>query len=192
LALPDGDLSGLALNTNLTGLSGSIANATVSLNISGGFNGDLYLYLAGPSGGFVTLLNRVGVARGNAVGYSDTGFNLKFDDSTSFENIHFYQNSSYTLNGSGQLTGTWATDGRNIDPLATPAVFDATQPSLFLDSFNGTDPNGTWTLFIADLSNGGQSTLVSWGLSIVTVPEPSMYALMGIGFALFLARKRLN
>jgi len=92
------------------------------------------------------------------------------------------------LNGGGQLTGTWATDGRAIDPLSDPAVFDTTPPTSLLGSFNQTDPNGTWTLFLADLSGGGQSTVVNWGLSIQTVPEPSAGALLGMGILLVLRK----
>jgi hypothetical protein len=40
------------------------------------------------------------------------------------------------------------------------------------------NPNGTWTLFLADESaGGGQSSLVSWSLSISAVPEPTNVAL---------------
>jgi hypothetical protein len=75
-------------------------------------------------------------------------------------------------------------DGRNIDPLySAPSLFGSTAPSALLGSFNGTDPNGGWTLFLADLSVGAQSQLVSWSLDIITVPEPSVWALgiMGLG-----------
>jgi len=48
-------------------------------------------------------------------------------------------------------------------------------------SFNGLNPNGTWTLFFADLSGGDASTLVSWGLDIAAVPEPTTWALVGFG-----------
>ena len=47
----------------------------------------------------------------------------------------------------------------------------------FAAAFNSADPNGTWTLFLADLSGGDQSSLVSWGLNISVVPEPVTYAL---------------
>ncbi|HEY2329547.1 MAG TPA: hypothetical protein VGI63_07010 [Verrucomicrobiae bacterium] len=118
--------------------------------------------------------------------YDDTGFDATFDDSASYDNIHFYKNFDYGLNG-GQLTGTWSSDGRAVDPMADPAVIGATQPSAFLSSFDGANPNGNWTLFAADLSGGGQSSIVNWGLSIETVPEPSTRALFGISLAVFLA-----
>jgi subtilisin-like proprotein convertase family protein len=59
-----------------------------------------------------------------------------------------------------------------------------------LSSFNGMDPNGQWTLFIADTSAGGEGTLVNWGMQITTVPEPSMAALIAVfGFS-YLLKKR--
>jgi subtilisin-like proprotein convertase family protein len=182
-AVPDGNPSGIALNTNLTGVNGSIASLTVSLDISGGYNGDLYAYLRGPNGGFSVLLNRTGVTAGNSLGYDDSGFDVTFADSAA-GNIHLYQEPTYNLNGGGQLTGDWQPDGRAIDPLSNPSLFDATQPTSLLNSFGGTDANGKWTLFLADLSGGGQSIIVNWGLNLETVPEPSACALLGIGIFL--------
>jgi hypothetical protein len=55
------------------------------------------------------------------------------------------------------------------------------------------NPNGTWTLFIADLSGGEQSTLVSWSLDITAVPEPVNVALgifAGVFLVVILARSR--
>ena len=49
--------------------------------------------------------------------------------------------------------------------------------SAYLNAFNSLDPNGTWTLFIADLSSGDTSTLVSWELDITAIPEPAHWAL---------------
>jgi hypothetical protein len=45
-------------------------------------------------------------------------------------------------------------------------VTDLDPRTAFLSSFKGLDPNGEWTLFVADLSAGNISTLVSWGLNI--------------------------
>ncbi|MCX6894794.1 MAG: PEP-CTERM sorting domain-containing protein, partial [Verrucomicrobia bacterium] len=49
--------------------------------------------------------------------------------------------------------------------------------------------NGTWTLFLADMSGGDVSTLVSWGLNVSVVPEPTTWAL--IGFVALLAGGKL-
>ena len=42
------------------------------------------------------------------------------------------------------------------------------------------DPNGLWTLYLADVSPLGESTLVSWGLTI-NVPEPGSAMLVLVG-----------
>ncbi len=194
--IPQGDPSGLSLIEDLTGMDGVIDNVTVALDISGGFNGDLYAYLRGPDSGFAVLLNRVGVTSGNGFGYSDTGFDVTFNDSVSYDNIHSYQNSAYSLNSAGQLTGTWSSDGRDIDPQSAPSLFDTTLPTATLESFNGTDPNGIWTLFLADLSSGGQSTVVNWGLSIGTAPEPSpepsTCSLLIVGITVLLGARKFS
>lgn len=176
-SVPDGNTSGLAVSTNLSGMSGNISSVTVSLNISGGYNGDLYAYLAGPNGGFSVLLNRVGVSNSaSAFGYSDAGFNITLSDSAA-NSVQYYQSYSPTFSG-GQLTGLWQPEGVNIDPQSSPTTFFNSPQTAMLSSFGGTDPNGAWTLYIADLSAGGQSTLLNWGLDIVTVPEPASYALI--------------
>jgi subtilisin-like proprotein convertase family protein len=188
-AIPDADPNGFAVTANLTGISGTIINLTVSLDITGGFNGDLYAYLAGPNGGFVVLLNRPGVTgTGSAFGYADAGFNVTFDDSAANGSIHYYQNIIQP-NG-GQLTGIWQPDGANIDPQSSPSAFLTAGQTAMLASFNGNDPNGAWTLFLADLSAGGQSTFVSWGLTISTVPEPGSMALVGFSLCFLVAARK--
>ena len=176
--IPDGNPNGMALATNLAGMSGTINNVTASLNISGGYNGDLYAYLVGPNGGFAVLLNRVGVSNStSAFGYSDSGMNVTFSDSAA-NDIHYYQNvGGYSLTGT-----TWQPDGINIDPQSDPNAFSSAPQTAMLSSFDNDNPNGQWTLFLADLSSGGQATIVSWSLDIVTtVPEPSVCALIGLG-----------
>ena len=188
--IPDGNPTGLASSTNWTGISGTIATVTITLDITGGFNGDLYAYLAGPAGGFAVLLNRTGLTSGNPFGYGDTGFSITLSDGSS--NIHNYQLGSPSIDGSGQLTGIWSPDGRNIDPQSAGSLFDSTTPTAGFNTFSGFTANGAWTLFVADLSGGGQGTLVSWGLTVVTVPEPQTWVLVasGVGMLLALNRRR--
>ena len=177
--VPDGSASGLANNQTFVGMAGTITNVTLGLNLTGGFNGDLYVYLR-HGDVFSVLLNRTGVGGTDPYGSADSGFNVTFSLSAA-DNIHFYQNLAYDLNGDGQLTGAWQPDGRAIDPQSSPSIFDSTSPSATLDLFNGTNPNGTWTLFLADLSNGAQSELIGWNLQITTVPEPPAWALLAMG-----------
>jgi hypothetical protein len=49
----------------------------------------------------------------------------------------------------------------------------------FQSTFGDLDPNGSWTLYFADLSSGDQTTLNGWSLNITAVPEPVESALVG-------------
>ena len=195
-AIPDANPVGITSSLTVSGMSGSTTNVTVNLDITGGFSGDLYAYLISPTGTMVILVNRTGESSGNYFGYSDAGFNVTFD-AASANNIHNYQTlGGYPgdLNGSGQLTGTWATDSRTVNPLGTPTAFDANPTGNTLLNLDGANPNGVWTLFVADLAGGGQSTLVSWSLSVVTVPEPQTWTIFGGGLAAgwLMIRRRRN
>jgi subtilisin-like proprotein convertase family protein len=162
--VPIGNPSGWSDTETLSGLTGnSILNLTVGLQISGGYNGDLYAYLSDGSG-FCVLLNRVGATSGNPFGYGDSGLNVTFSDSASNGDIHNYQNvpgyAASIANGSA-----WQPDGRTASPFT---AVDTDPRSAFLSSFDGQNPNGPWTLFVADLSLGAASTVESWGLTIET------------------------
>src|SRR5206468_6205253 len=111
--IPDGNPTGWSDTRSVSVSDHYITEVHVGLNISGGYNGDLYGYLS-HNGVLVPLLNRVGVQSGDAFGYGDTGFNVTLSDSGTYD-IHFYGNHSPSFS-SGQLTGTWQADGRNIDP----------------------------------------------------------------------------
>ena len=197
LTIPDASASGVTIATNLSGMSGAISNITLSLNISSAagstaYNGDLYAYLVGPNGGYAVLLNRTGVGTGNAFGYNNAGFNVTFD-MYSANSIHFYQNFGPNIVG-GQLTGTWLPDGRAIDPQSLPGAFDAAG-TADLSSFVGTDPNGTWYLYFADMAGGNTAQVTSWSMVIqtVAVPEPSAWALMGVAaVALVTVRRKFS
>lgn len=175
--IPDGNVTGWSDTRTISDISGddTILDVNVRLEISGGFNGDLYGYLVHGSG-FAVLLNRVGRTSGNAFGYSDAGMAVTFNDqATETTDIHLYQTvSGYSISGFAQ----WRPDGRNVDPAT---VLDTDSRSALLSSFNSLGANGNWTLFLADVSSGAQSTVVSWGLDIEVVPEPVNVALAGFG-----------
>jgi subtilisin-like proprotein convertase family protein len=195
--IPDGNPNGILEQLNVSGVDGTIDSIQVNLNILGGYNGDLYAYLAGPQGQTAILLNRPGLTAGDPFGYSDTGFDITLDDNVGLiPNIHYYENGgySYSVNGNDQVTGTWGSDGINIDPQSAPETFDNTTPSANLTLFDGGDANGTWNLFIADMvPGGGTANLIDFGVVITATatPEPSVLAL-GIlgGAALFFIRRR--
>jgi subtilisin-like proprotein convertase family protein len=166
--IPDANVNGYQSTLNFNdSYYNNVLDVNVKLNISGGYNGDLYIYLTHDSG-FSVLLNRSGRTAFNSFGYGDAGFNITLDDSASTD-IH-----AYGGNGGAQLTGTYQPDARNSDPAT---VIQLAPRNAFLNAFNGLNPNGTWTLFAADMSGGDVSTLVSWELDITAVPEPTTVAL---------------
>jgi subtilisin-like proprotein convertase family protein len=178
-AIPDGQTTGLSDTRTLSfsdPLFTSVGSVQVTLTIANGYNGDYYAYLVHDNA-FAVLLNRVGRAAGNLFGYSDAGMSVTL--SAEGEDIHRYQ--SFTLiPEEGTLTGTWAPDNRESDPLY---AMDTDERTTLLDSLVGTDPNGAWTLFLADVDFGQQGTLVQWGLVITAIPEPSSWALLMLGGA---------
>jgi subtilisin-like proprotein convertase family protein len=141
-----------------------LTDVNVTLKINGTFNGDLYAYLVHRSG-FSVLLNRVGKRAGDPLGYSDDGVDIKLDDQAASD-VHVYRlaiSGNHTTPLVGPLTGSWKPDGRLVDP---DLVLDTDPRTELLSSFNGENPTGDWTLFVADLSAGDVSTLVSWGLEL--------------------------
>ena len=168
--IPDNNASGLAFGFTVTTPFSSLDSVVVTLTISGGYNGDLYAYLSHGSG-FAVLLNRVGVTGSDPLGYSDSGFNVTL--SPGGTDIHQYRTTLGGAPPGGVLTGNWGADGRLLPT-------DVTRANT-LDVFNGANPNGDWTLYFADRSPIGISTLNSWSVGIEAVPEPANIALAVFG-----------
>lgn len=156
LTIPDNDPNGVANTISLSTPITSIASLSMTLNIAGGYNGDFYAYLRHGVSGFAVLLNRAGQTGANPFGYGDSGFNVTLSDLAPNGDIHAYANVADPAGGT--LTGLWQPDGRH-DSLSSAR-------GAMLSSFNGLDPNGEWTLFVADLSSVGIGTLANWSLTI--------------------------
>lgn len=180
-AVPDDSPTGLSDTRTITGspILG-ITRVDLRLQFSGGWNGDLYAYLS-HSSGFVIALNRPGKTLLNAIGSGSSGLNITLSD--------FAASDIHTgIPGSGLVTGSWQPDARNVDP---DLVLDSSPRTVFFSSFNGLSADGSWTLFTADMSSGDQSTLVSWGLTILGTPEPSRAMLLMLGsLGLMMHRRR--
>lgn len=177
--IPDETASGYA-STLEVGSIGAPASVSVSLNLSvpageTGWLGDLYVYVQHGSD-LAVLLNRVGRTAENPTGYDDSqNAALTFTDSAINGDIHQYRltlagNSAAPL--AGPLTGVWSPDGRNRDP---GLVLDTDARSALLGGLALGDAGGSWRLFLADLSGGGQHQLDSWAIrfELASVPEPA-------------------
>jgi hypothetical protein len=170
--IPDANPNGISSTINVSGALPTIIDVNVTINVSGGFNGDLYAYLS-YNGILVPLLNRVGTSLSDPFGYSTAGFNnITLDDQAANGNIH------------------------NVPAPVSGYSYQPDSGSSSLGNFNGANPNGTWTIFFADLASGGgssPSTLVSWSLDITAVPEPVNVALGifgGVFLVVIVARSR--
>ena len=194
LLIPDNNAAGVmdAIEVEMP-LADNIIDISVSLNIASAdvndpaFNGDFYVYLQyafGADQHLAVLLNRVGTLDlDNSFGYNDPGLNVTFNLNGS--DIHYYRQHTPTYDASGRLLGEWSADGR----LMTPPDTD-TARSAGLDGFLGMNPNGTWSLFAADLSAGGQGLLNEWMMTLVATPEPGTGSLLLLGWFLLHILKR--
>ena len=167
--VPDNNFSGW-VNSQTVNEVGTITPGSllVSLDLSGGWNGDLYAYLVHDTG-FAVLLDRVGYT-GSGYGYGTAGMDVWLTDSAGLGNI--------------EITPVPVADG----------TYSRNGYAGNLSSFDNLNANGTWTLFIADLSSGGLTTVNNWGLQmdIVAVPEVETWiaaALAGAFGAFWLNRQ---
>ena len=74
----------------------------------------------------------------------------------------------------------------DLTPTLQGQVLDQNFPTTFTvdltDHFDASNPNVVWTLFFADSSAAGQTTLSSWNLYVTSeVPEPITWALIIFG-----------
>lgn len=187
-AIPDNDPMGLQDTQTLSGFTDVIGSLEVRLTLTGdplAYNGDFFVSLQCANGGYAVLLNRVGRTESDPLGYGENGFDITF--SLFASDIHLYQSYSPSYDGTGRLTGSWSPDGRDVDP---DSVLDVDLRTVNLDQFFGIDPNGDWTIFVADMNGNGTATLDSWGLNIVPIPEPATLALLILGAGALARRRR--
>lgn len=136
----------------VSGFQGTIGRLVVRLNsVSHGYPDDLDILLVGPGGQRVMLM-------------SDAGTDLDLDQ------VHLtFQDGAPALPANAQIiTGTYApTDYASADTLPAPAP--GRPYSASLAAFNGTDPNGTWSLFVAD--DGGSEAGSLYGFTLIITPQ---------------------
>ena len=126
-SIPDGNPTGVTFTGTYDQAAAgfTVSSLTISLNISGGYNGDLYAYLVAPNGTLVLLMNQPGVAV-NGFGASGAGMNITLQDVGAANGNIQNETSGSVLSGSYNAAGS-------------------------LSGFNGSVADGTWTLYFADL-----------------------------------------
>ena len=181
LPVPDNSPIGLSITFPVTSTIVSITELSVILDISGGWAGDMYCYLTHDSG-FSVLLNRPGRSLSVPDGSGATSLLVSFADN-GLSDIHT------GIADDGDVTGIFQPDARTVDP---DNSVDTSPRTAFLSSFNGLDPNGLWSLYVADLATGDTMILNSFALNIMgnAIPEPSVSLLAAAGAGLVLRRRR--
>jgi hypothetical protein len=185
-AIPDGSPTGITFShTTTTGDANFINGVDVHLTLSGGYNGDLYGYLVfqAADNSITTtalLLNRVGRTGLADPGYSTGGMSVILSSGAGLAgNIH--DAATPVTSTFGTRSTYYAADTRTTLPQGDfTGVTPAGSGLSGFDSYTH-DANGTWTLFLADMSGGEVTTLVSWGLDVSVVPEPATWALLLFG-----------
>ena len=170
ITVPDGNAAGITSTISVGSLGNVLNSVSLTLNISGGNDGDLYAYLS-YNGTSVVLLNRPGLAGDPAgIGYTTAGYNNVTLSDGGYANINVTQNP---------------VTGGTYNPAGTGGVI--------FGNYDGVNPNGNWVLFISDLSGGDVSfsQLDSWSLTFNAVPEPVNVAL-GVFAAALLAMSGLR
>ena len=189
LAAPDNSALGCSDALSVSGMEGVIDSISVSLDISAmegdyAYNGDLYLYLS-HGDDLAVLLNRVGKTSSNPWGYGDNGMDVTFVNDSYITGLGgVMEDFDIHTHSVSEALDFYVADGRATDP---DSVLDTDTRSATLDEFAGTDANGEWTLFAADMNQGGLARVNNWSLNIISVPEPaviSLISMFGIGAVL--------
>lgn len=176
--VPDNSIIGLTDTRVVTSDVTSMSSVIVTLNITGGWAGDLYAYVVHDSG-FAVLLNRPGRTAANLLGNPAAGFQVVFDDGAATD-IHLAPADT------APLAGTFQPDGRTANPAT---VTNLSPRSAMLNSFNGLPAAGTWSLFVADVAAGDEAVLQSWSIEIAGIPEPGASVLCLAGACLLMCRR---
>jgi hypothetical protein len=142
-------------NVNVTGFGGVVSSMTVTLSNYTHFSpDDVGVLLVGPTGGKTLLM-------ANAGGSSSlNNVILTFDDAAtnSLPDATTFGSGSYKPTSYGALP-----------PFPSPAPAGPYSNSLSV--FNGTDPNGTWSLYVIDDSSPGAGTVQGgWSMSFRIAP----------------------
>ena len=149
---------------DVSGLSGTIEAIKVSLhNVSHTYPSDLDVLLVGPDGESLILMSDAGGA--NA--FVDVG--LEFDD-----------DASRVLAAAGPITaGVYRPTNYDADD-SFPNAPELANHGLALDVFAGTDPNGTWSLYVVDDEDFDSGEIAGgWSLVIEATPETTAWKPQG-------------
>jgi uncharacterized repeat protein (TIGR01451 family) len=148
-------------------VTGLVTRVEVTLsNLSHKFPDDLDILLVSPTGTRVMLMSDCGG------GFSVTNLVLTFSDSNGLANL---PDASALRSGTSKPT-----DYEPGDTMPPPAPGGV--PASSLAALNGSDPNGVWSLFVADDALGDDGLLAGgWSLRLTTVEPAGPLVDLGMG-----------
>lgn len=166
-------------NINVTGMSGTIATVTVTLNnVSHDYIQDMSVLLQAPNGKSLLLQS------GAADGYSVSNITYTFSDAASSQFSATLPLTSGTYKPTAYFWDMFPSPAPFTPPGVStyniPGPFNAGLPlSTLTSTFGGGAPNGTWKLWVADFSAGGDPGLINggWSINITTTTAPPSYTL---------------
>lgn len=141
----------------VSGVAGSISDVNVTLNgFSHASTTDVDFLLVGPDGQQATILSDASSST------PPIAANLTLDDDTAVSLGNPIASGTYRPENQDKFT----------DPFPAPAP--VTTGTSRLSIFDGTDPNGTWKLYVTDDTEGARGEVSGWSLQISSsTPTPA-------------------
>lgn len=168
IAIPDGALTGgpatpYPSNIFVSGLTGAVSKVTLTLNnLTDTRPDDLDMLLVGPNGAKFVVMSDVGGQ--TAVG----NITLTLDDAAA----SLLPDATPLTTGAFRPTAVNFGSGAMFPAPAPGAPYSFAQPfgaATFATSFGGSNPNGTWSLYVVDdATGGGAGSIASACLSFIT------------------------
>jgi subtilisin-like proprotein convertase family protein len=155
VAIPDGSATGVNVPLTISGFNGTLAdlnlrfdgsqctaaaNAT-TVGLAHDYVGDLVVKLTSPQGTTVTLMNRPGGASNSGRNFCQTVLD---DDAANATSIQLVSSSAASTIG--------------------PPYVGTYRPANPLSAFDGENPNGTWTLNVADVDTTASGSVRGFSL----------------------------
>jgi subtilisin-like proprotein convertase family protein len=137
----------------VSGVTRAVAKVTVRLRLTHDEPADIDAMIVGPRGQAVMLMSDVGDAP------LTTTTTLTFDDAAAGALPDAIADGTFRPTNE---------DGGSADSFPPPA--QAVAPGGALSVFKGTDPNGTWSLYVVDDSPIDSGQISSWTLSLTNAP----------------------
>ena len=157
ITIPDsGPATPYPSTCEVSGRTGVVTEVLMSLDgLSHAYPDDIDILLVGPGGQNATVMSDAG-------GFIDaTNVTIGLDDA-----------AGSPLPDSGQLvSGIFQPTNFGVGDLF-PAPAPTPREGSALSIFNGTNPNGTWSLYVVDDRGGDFGSISAWGLVVIIGPPP--------------------